>query len=107
MHAVSPGKSDKSYGIHVARLAGLPEPVLRRAEQILASLSAADRRDLPALRARPEAAPVATSAPRAQLSLFQEGERDALEALRALDLDSISPLDAFMWLVKIRRQLGD
>ena len=107
MHTVSPGRSDKSYGIHVARLAGLPEPVLRRAEQILDSLTAADRRELPALRARPEAAPQAAPGPRAQLSLFQEGERDALEALRALDLDSISPLDAFMWLVKIRRQLGD
>ncbi|MFO7610028.1 MAG: DNA mismatch repair protein MutS [Candidatus Krumholzibacteriia bacterium] len=105
MHAVVPGRSDKSYGIHVARLAGLPEPVLRRAEQILASLSAADRRELPALRARPETAPPA-GAP-AQLSLFREAERDALAALKALDLESISPVDAFMWLVKIRRQLGD
>jgi DNA mismatch repair protein MutS len=107
MHAVSPGRSDKSYGIHVARLAGLPEPVLRRAEQILASLTAADRRELPALRAHPEPDPAAARAPRAQLSLFQEAERDALDALRELDLESISPMDAFMWLVKIRGQLGD
>jgi len=106
MHAVSPGRSDKSYGIHVARLAGLPEPVLRRAEQILASLTAADRRELPALRAHPQPEP-ARLAPPAQLSLFREAERDALQALRELNLESISPMDAFMWLVRIRRQLGD
>ncbi len=107
MHTVSPGRSDKSYGIHVARLAGLPEPVLRRAELILASLTAADRRELPALRVRPEAPAATGSGAPAQLSLFREAERDALAALKALDLESISPVDAFMWLVKIRRQLGD
>ena len=107
MHTVSPGRSDKSYGIHVARLAGMPEPVLRRAEHILASLTAADRRELPALRVRPAPPAEAAAAPAAQLSLFREAERDALEALRTLDLEAISPMDAFMWLVKIRRQLGD
>ncbi|MCP4571247.1 MAG: DNA mismatch repair protein MutS [bacterium] len=106
LHTVRPGRSDKSYGIHVARLAGLPEGVLHRAEAILASLSAGDRRDLPArLPGTEEGPPAAASAP--QLSLFRESERDALAALRELDLDRISPVDAFMWLVKIRTQLDD
>jgi len=106
LHTVRPGRSDKSYGIHVARLAGLPEDVLHRAEAILASLSAGDRRDLPArLPGKSDGPPPTAGAP--QLSLFRESERDALAALRELDLDRISPMDAFMWLVRIRAQLDD
>jgi len=106
LHSVKPGRSDKSYGIHVAQLAGLPAPVLRRAQEILASLSEADRRDLPARRPRIADAGTATGA-KAQLSLFRESERDALSALRGLDLATLSPVDAFMWLVRIREQLDD
>ena len=40
-----------------------------------------------------------------QLSLFTDGERDALDALRDLDLESLSPLDAFLWLARIKKQL--
>jgi DNA mismatch repair protein MutS len=106
LHTVGPGRSDKSYGIHVAELAGLPAPVLHRAQDILASLSDADRRDLPAR--RPGGASLAADGPggnAAQLSLFRESERDTLEALRNLDLDNISPMDAFMWLARIKRDL--
>jgi hypothetical protein len=41
------------------------------------------------------------------LSLFRESERDALEALNKLDLEKLSPMDAFMWLMKIKKQLED
>ncbi|MBU8869808.1 MAG: DNA mismatch repair protein MutS [Gemmatimonadales bacterium] len=118
LHAVGPGRSDKSYGIHVARLAGLPEPVLRRSEEILASLSTADERDLSARTSRnprtPGGASLAADSPlsstlsgrpTAQLSLFNEVERDALDALKGMDLEKISPMDAFMWLAKIKEQL--
>jgi DNA mismatch repair protein MutS len=116
LHSVGPGRSDKSYGIHVARLAGLPEPVLRRSEEILASLSLGDRRDLAARRDRgpggaslaaeePSNAPVQSSTP-AQLSLFCEAERDALDALKEMDLEKISPMDAFLWLARIKQQLA-
>ncbi len=117
LHSVSPGRSDKSYGIHVARLAGIPEPVLRRAELILESLALEDGRALSAghfrnspggasLTAEPEGQSRPVS-PSAQLSLFSDLERDTLKALRQLDLDRISPVDAFMWLVKIRNQLDE
>jgi DNA mismatch repair protein MutS len=114
LHSVGPGRSDKSYGIHVAELAGLPAPVLRRAGEILASLTTADARDLPARR-RPAPAEgpagaslVAENAlPRAQLSLFNEAEKDALADLRSLDLEKISPMDAFMWLMRIKKQIDD
>jgi DNA mismatch repair protein MutS len=40
LHQLAPGSADKSYGIHVARLAGVPPPVLERAQQVLAALEA-------------------------------------------------------------------
>lgn len=106
LHSVKPGKSDKSYGIHVARLAGLPENVLNRAQTILSTLTMTDERDISALRPQPAAldsapVPIGTG----QLSLFRESERDALAALNDLDLENISPMDAFMWLARIKKQL--
>ncbi|MET0406974.1 MAG: DNA mismatch repair protein MutS, partial [Hyphomicrobium sp.] len=44
LHKVKPGAADRSYGIQVAKLAGLPEPVVARARQVLARLEKADRR---------------------------------------------------------------
>ncbi len=108
LHSVGPGRSDKSYGIHVARLAGLPETVLQRAQDILSSLSVVDQRDLPALRPADRELPINPVIPNAgQLSLFREAERDALDALHDLDLEKISPMDAFMWLAKIKKQMDD
>lgn len=118
LHSVGKGRSDKSYGIHVARLAGLPESVLKRAQGILDSLTAADARDHDArvdgpgariLRGASVAAdsPAIATGPQTQLSLFNEAERDALDGLRELDLETISPMDAFMWLARIKNQLSD
>ena len=108
LHAVKPGCSDKSYGIHVARLAGVPEPVLRRAEELLSTLTAEDARTLSPERLPDRAAfslAADAVAPSSQLSLFTDGERDALEALRDLDLETLSPLDAFLWLTRLKSQL--
>ncbi|MFO0802931.1 MAG: DNA mismatch repair protein MutS [Gemmataceae bacterium] len=55
LHKIGPGNADKSYGIHVARLAGVPEQVLARAEQVLGSLA------MPAILSPPPAAPVPDS----------------------------------------------
>jgi len=114
LHSVGPGRSDKSYGIHVARLAGLPEKVLSRAQEILHSLTTSDQRDLPARRPPrgPEAGGASlvadqTGQPPSQLTLFRDNERNALEALRILDLEKLSPMDSFMWLMKIKKQLED
>jgi len=110
LHTVKPGCSDKSYGIHVARLAGVPEPVLRRAQTLLADLSTSDAQVREAVRFDAAAAGhalAADAAGSAQLSLFSDRERDALAALQDLDIDRLSPVDAFMWLVRIRRELDD
>ncbi|HOX26375.1 MAG TPA: DNA mismatch repair protein MutS [Candidatus Krumholzibacteria bacterium] len=114
LHHVAPGRSDKSYGIHVARLAGVPETVLRRAESLLAYLTREDARSTgagiglaAAIGSLAADAPAAGgAAPARQLSLFRDHERDALDALRELDIETISPVEAFMWLVRIKRQLS-
>jgi hypothetical protein len=41
------------------------------------------------------------------MTLFRESERDALQALRGLDLEKLSPMDSFMWLMQIKKQLED
>ena len=113
LHSVGKGRSDKSYGIHVARLAGLPEGVLKRAQTILDSLTSSAERDHGARVVGPGGASVAAEnpvlrfGPQSQLSLFSETERDALDGLRELNLESISPMDAFMWLARIKQELSD
>lgn len=110
LHTVGPGRSDKSYGIHVARLAGLPEGVLERAQSILDSLTASAERDRGARVIGPSGASLVAESPllgvQSQLSLFSDAERDALEDLHQLNLESISPMDAFMWLARIKKQLS-
>jgi DNA mismatch repair protein MutS len=115
LRKVVPGAASRSYGIHVARLAGLPEAVLRRAREILGNLEAQelDEAGHPALAS-------ARRKSRAQLGLFGEGlpaappERSApadpraaqvAEALGALDLSRTSPLDALLWLHEQQKKL--
>ncbi|HZW09505.1 MAG TPA: DNA mismatch repair protein MutS [Phycisphaerales bacterium] len=95
MHRIVPGRADQSYGLHVAKLAGLPRGVLERAREVLGSLSVqreGERRDHPAIpppARRPEPAG-------GQLSLFTEYlEHPALIQLRELKLDAMTPMQAF------------
>jgi DNA mismatch repair protein MutS len=92
LYKIREGTSDKSYGIHVARLAGLPESVIRRANEILASLE----REKVSERA-PEK-PVGAL----QASLFQEPNR-LRDRLRNIDIDRITPLEALELLSDLQR----
>jgi DNA mismatch repair protein MutS len=102
------GAASRSYGIQVAKLAGLPEIVLRRAREILANLEAQelDEAGRPAL-----AAPGRRG--RAQLGLFEPPALAAPapkvsaleEALRALDLSRTTPMDALLWLHEEQKKL--
>ena len=69
LHRIIPGAADRSYGIHVARLAGLPAPLLERAKELLARLEAGSGPQRPARRRRPEAPADGDGAP-SQLSLI-------------------------------------
>ncbi|WP_424811813.1 DNA mismatch repair protein MutS [Roseococcus sp. YIM B11640] len=83
-HSVAPGAAEKSWGVHVAKLAGVPAPVLRRAAAVLASLEA---------RAKAAEDPLT-----AEMPLFARPRpmpsHPVLEALAALDPDAMSPRDA-------------
>ena len=84
LHRVAPGPADRSYGIQVARLAGLPKSVILKAQRLLAMA--------------PEAPPRAPMASQPVLPMF-EVEPDSLRAeLEALDLNRMTPLEALNWI---------
>ncbi|GFZ82837.1 DNA mismatch repair protein MutS [Elstera cyanobacteriorum] len=104
LHEVQTGAADRSYGIHVAKLAGLPKPVLRRAEQVLKLLESGDSStalsrladDLPlfaALKAAPEPAEEAEEPP---------ALHPALAALADIDPDALTPREALEALYRLK-----
>jgi DNA mismatch repair protein MutS len=102
LRKIVPGGSDRSYGIHVAELAGLPRAVVQRAAEVLSSLEAThDGRTASAGRGRPR-----RRSPAEQLPLF--GPRSPLlEELAALDVDSLTPLQAITKLYELKERAGD
>ncbi len=95
LHRIQEGGTDRSYGIHVARLAGLPQDVIDRSRALLGSLSG-HTDGLTASAPRQDVAEAPNAA--AQLSLFAT-QPDALrEALRKLDPDHLTPMDALLKL---------
>jgi DNA mismatch repair protein MutS len=96
LHQIVPGAADKSYGIHVAQLAGVPHSVNDRAREVLAWLEA--QHDSLDTAACGLANPHNTSRPSPngqwQLSLFGAQEHPRLEEIRAANLDAMRPLEA-------------
>ncbi len=101
------GGSDRSYGIHVARLAGLPVPVIERAMEIMGNLESGefDARGLPRL--ADHAAAGDRPARQDQLYLFGSTEADIIGRLRAADTDGITPLEALSLLDELHRLAQD
>ncbi len=97
LRKIVPGGSDRSYGVHVAELAGLPKAVIQRAWDVLAALEAThDGRSAPSGAKR-------RSPPAEQLSLFAPGA-PILEELAGLDVDSLTPLQAITKLYELRER---
>ena len=95
---IVPGGTDKSYGIHVAGLAGIPRELIERATEILQALEENSVKEPEfAARARKRKIP----APQ-QLLLFAEKPSPVLEELKQLDIDSLSPLQALMKLKELK-----
>ncbi len=92
LHKIVPGGADRSYGIHVAQLAGLPAPVIQRASEIMAELEKTSGR---AVKINPHAAQ--------QTALFPESS-PILDELKEIDVNSLSPIEAlnklFEWQKK-------
>ncbi|BCW94770.1 MAG: DNA mismatch repair protein MutS [Fimbriimonadales bacterium] len=101
LHKVLPGGTDRSYGVHVARMAGAPPEVVQRAEQILREF---ERRGVQSAIQPPADAPAARTR-KLQLTLFEAAEHPALEALRALDVATLSPVEALLKLDELKRML--
>src|SRR2546426_4879562 len=105
LRKIEPGGSDRSFGIQVARLAGLPAPVVARAQEILGNLERTefDREGRPRLARSDQPAPAEGGR---QLALFAGQEEAVLEDLRRLDLDQLTPLQALALLDELRKRLG-
>jgi len=109
LHRILEGPADRSYGIHVAELAGLPPGVIERAREVLAELeSERTPEELEAARSRPgEAARTPTpGAPPAALPLFPAGEPALVEELNALEIDRLTPLEALQKLSEWKTKWG-
>jgi len=101
LHRIVPGAADKSYGIHVARRAGIPASILDRAQSLLIELEEARR--------RAPASPVGSTimAPRViQSSLFADMGDPLLDEIRAIDTQALTPDRAHELVTKWVRELG-
>jgi DNA mismatch repair protein MutS len=105
LHKIVPGGADRSYGIHVAQLAGLPRPVINRAQEILAQLE--QSRTQPVLAAGPTGSAESSGLYAVQLSLFPSMAHPALEALRQLDVNGMTPLEALSKLYELQQMVRE
>ncbi len=94
MHKVAPGAADKSYGIHVAKLAGIPKQIVGRAEKILERLE--KRSNLKKERA------VEEDDNTEQLEIFNASNHLVIQAIRNIDIDNIKPVDALNELNRLK-----
>jgi DNA mismatch repair protein MutS len=103
LRTIVPGGADRSYGIQVAQLAGLPAPTLSRAREILANLESGELTvdGLPRI-AEHAAAPAAEP----QLDLFPSREHDVVRSLRELDPDRLTPLEALQLVCGWKAAVG-
>ncbi|WP_428389363.1 DNA mismatch repair protein MutS [Mucisphaera sp.] len=101
LHRIEPGATDRSYGIHVAKLAGMPQPVIDRAAELLTTLSNQHAAQNLAGIAKPQ---TTTTLPEPDLPLFTKVlEHPVVDQLRQTDLNQLTPMQAFDLL----RQLVD
>jgi DNA mismatch repair protein MutS len=103
LHKIVPGRSDRSYGIHVARLAGMPSSVITRARAILEALEHDElaRGGRPSISGTP-------SEPQRQLGLFQSPVADdksnqIVGRLQAIDPNGVTPLQALTILADLKK----
>jgi DNA mismatch repair protein MutS len=98
LRRVEPGAADRSYGIEVAKLAGLPNEVIVRAREVLAEHESAERAMTGHL--SPGAEP-----PAAQLTIFTPLSQPVLDKLRQVDLNRLTPLQALNLLAELKKEI--
>jgi len=98
LHRVKPGSSDESYGVDVARLAGLPSPVIQRAKEILRHLEYEEKRQV-----------LKKILKSTQVSLFdalEESEHPIITKLKAIDVNKLTPIDALLLVKELKESLN-
>ncbi|MCH7712508.1 MAG: DNA mismatch repair protein MutS [Chloroflexi bacterium] len=100
LHRIVPGGADKSYGVHVAQLAGLPRGVVNRAWEVLEDLERDSRWEKSPGKGKKKAAPAQ------QMRLFNPADAMA-EQLRGLDIPNLTPLEAINKLYQLQEQLRE
>lgn len=106
LRRVVPGSSDKSYGLHVARLAGIPETVIRRASEILGNLEAQEYDMAGKPRLARGGAVIGEPGPD-QLTLFAPPEEIAATILREIDLEQLTPMAALNLLHALKDRITE
>lgn len=101
LRKIMPGGTDRSYGIQVARLAGVPEPVLKRANEVLRTLEAANKGDLN----KNSAKKLAEQTKRIQLTLFEAERHPVVDEIETLDLATLSPIEALTLLYEYQKKI--
>jgi DNA mismatch repair protein MutS len=100
LHRIVPGGADKSYGIHVARLAGIPRGVNERAKEILGQLEVNHLNRY----GQSKIAPPPKKSGAIQLTLFQWQENEIVDEIKSLDLTNLTPLAALQLLESMQRR---
>lgn len=103
LHKIESGPADKSYGIHVAKIAGLPEELLKRADAILTKLEG-QAQQVPLVDATPKKEVPSQVAE--QMSLFEEvTENTVITELKNLDLYNMTPMEVMMAVAELKKKL--
>jgi DNA mismatch repair protein MutS len=102
LHKILPGGTDKSYGIHVAKLAGVPNTITDRAKEILRELETTFQAE-----AASEKLARHKTAPDTEQSLFVQKNKPILDRLAETDIDNLTPIQAINLLHEIRSQITD
>ena len=103
LHKIETGPADKSYGIHVAKIAGLPEELLKRADAILTKLEG-QAQQVPLADATPKKE--VSSQVAEQMSLFEEvTENTVITELKNLDLYNMTPMEVMMAVAELKKKL--
>ncbi|MDO9549237.1 MAG: DNA mismatch repair protein MutS [Candidatus Marinimicrobia bacterium] len=102
LRKIIPGGCDKSYGIHVAQMAGIPMEVIHRANEIMSNLSS-DERVLPTDKLKYKKMP---EPDKNQLGLFDQRESELRKKLNEVDVDTMTPLEALQKLNQLKKEYG-
>jgi DNA mismatch repair protein MutS len=101
LHKIVEGGTDRSYGIHVARLAGVPKELIDRAKEILADIEE-DAEDLAPRIAKLQSK---SKSGTGQLGLFESPRSEIEREIEKLDLDALTPIEALLLLRELKRKL--